>query len=132
MPDDLGKRVAEGAKDAKQQIPVMDGGDDPKGWDRASIQYKSHPLHPMPRVKQEDLIMPTAARPLRRLLDCAVVGISLALLCYFPLLMIAYMSTSDMSTLIYGTMITVASVTTVWVFTLTVLDERRFRAELES
>ena len=131
MPDDVGKRIAEGAKDAKQ-FGFMEGGEDPKGWDRASVSFKSHPLHPMPRVTQEDLIMPTAARPLRRLLDCVVVGISLALLCYFPLLLIAYMSTGDISTWIYGTMITVASVTTVWVFTLTVLGERRFRAELES
>ena len=131
MPDEVGERIAEGAQDAKQ-FKFMEGGEDPKGWDRASVSFKSHPLHPMPRVKREDLIIPTAPRPLRRLLDCAVVGISLALLCYFPLLMVAYMSTSDMSTWIYGTMIAVASLTTVWVFTLTVLDERRFRADFES
>ena len=131
MPDDVAKRIEEGAKDAKQ-FGFMDSGKDPKGWDRATIKLKTHPLHPMPRVKQEDLIMPSAASLLRRILDCMAVGISLALLCYFPLLMIAYMRTDDISTWIYGTMITVATVTTVWVFALTVLDERRFRAELEA
>jgi hypothetical protein len=100
------------------------------GWDRASIKLKTHPLHPFRDVKPSDLLKPTAANKMRLVVDCLIVGVAMALLSYFPLLMIAFTRPDDISTWIYGTMLTIGSLSALLLFSVAVIEERRFRASL--
>lgn len=70
--------------------------DDRKGWGRASIRLRTHPLHPMPRITQADLLLPNGQNPLRLAGDCLVVGAAVGLLAFFPLLMVALAVTVDL------------------------------------
>jgi hypothetical protein len=99
-------------------------------FDRASITLNTHPLHPFPDVKPADLLKPTAANKVRLVVDCLIVGVALALLSYFPLLMIAFTREEDLSSWIYGTMVTIGSVSALLHFSVAVIEERRFRASL--
>jgi hypothetical protein len=110
---------------------VLQRGNDPKGWDRASIQVNTHPLHPMPRVRPLDLIRPTAANRIRLVVDCLAVGIALALLVYFPLMMISFTTTADLSAWIAGTMLGIGAAAAVLLFFAALADEREFRSWLE-
>jgi hypothetical protein len=109
---------------------VMESGEDPKGWDRASIAYRSHPLHPLPNVSQADLLLPTAANKLRLVADCITLGGALALLCYFPLMLVGFTTTSDITAWILGTMLTVGLGSAIFIFVVALIDERDFRASL--
>jgi hypothetical protein len=100
------------------------------GWDRASIKLNTHPLHPFRDVKPADLLKPTAANKVRLAVDCVIVGVAMALLSYFPLLLISYTQTADLSSWIYGTMLTIGSVSALLLFSVAVIEERRFRASL--
>ncbi|HET7856040.1 MAG TPA: hypothetical protein VFL41_06240 [Gaiellaceae bacterium] len=100
------------------------------GWDRASIQLKTHPLHPFPDVQPADLIVSTAANKVRLAVDCVAVGLGMALFSFFPLLLFALTQTRDLSTVIYGTMTVVGGGTAVLLFIVAVTEERRFRAGL--
>ena len=118
--------------DERADPPVagfMELGDEPKGWDRASISMKTHPLHAFPDVSQADFILPSAANKLRLVADCLAMGVAFALLIYFPLMMIGFMSTSDQTGLILGTMLTAGLGTAILVFLVAIADERAFRAE---
>jgi hypothetical protein len=66
-------------------LPAMDPGDDPKGWDRASIKLFTHPLHPRPRLTQDDLLWPQHADRLRALGDAAIFAACIVGLAFFPL-----------------------------------------------
>jgi hypothetical protein len=111
---------------------LMKRGEEPKGWDRASIQMNTHPLHPSPNVRPLDMIRPTAANRLRLVIDCFAVGVALALLVYFPLLMISFTTTADLSAWIAGTMATIGGAAAVLLFFAALADEREFRSWLES
>ena len=100
------------------------------GWDRASVKLNTHPLHPFPDVKPADLLKPTAANKLKLAIDCLIVGVAMALLSYFPLLMISWTQTEDLSSWIYGTMATVGGGSALLLFVVAVTEERRFRASL--
>jgi hypothetical protein len=65
-------------------------GDDPKGWDRASIRLRVHPNHPFPRLSQKDLLLPQRSDVLRLAGDAVLVGAAVACLAFFPLLMVAF------------------------------------------
>ena len=109
----------------------MEGGADQKGWGRASIMLKTHPLHPFPDLTPTDLLLPSAANKVRLVADCVAIGCCMALLVYFPLMMIGFMSTSDQTSLVLGTMLTAGFGSAILVFIVAVADERAFRAELE-
>jgi hypothetical protein len=99
-----------GGDPARQPMrKLFDPGDDPKGWDRASLRLNTHPLHPVRRLKQTDFLLPRAGSFVRVLGDGALLGVSLALLCYFPLLLVSFMVEADISAWLYGTMATVAA-----------------------
>jgi len=68
-------------------------GDDPKGWDRASIRRRVHPNHPFPKVSQEDFLLPNRQDVFRLAGDCVVVGLAFAALAFFPVLMVAFTKT---------------------------------------
>ena len=108
----------------------MDPGEDPKGWDRASIALNTHPLHPSPQISQADLLLPSAGNKVRLVADSITLGLAIALLCYFPLMLVGFTTTSDITGWILGTMVTVAVVTAVSVFVVAIADERDFVASL--
>ena len=110
---------------------LLERGTDAKGWDRASIQVNTHPLHPFPNVSPFDLLRPTAANKLRLVVDCFAVGVALALLVYFPLLMISFTTTADLSAWIAGTMVVIGGTTAILLFFAALADEREFRSWLE-
>ena len=70
--------------------------DDRKGWGRVSIVLNTHPLHRMPRITQADLLLPNGQNPLRLAGDCVVIGALVAVVAYFPLLMVALTTTLDL------------------------------------
>ena len=70
--------------------------DDRKGWGRATIRLRTHPLQPMPRVTQADLLLPNGQNALRLAGDCLVVGALFGVLAYFPLLLVALTTTVDL------------------------------------
>jgi hypothetical protein len=110
---------------------VLQRGEDPKGWDRASIIMKTHPLHPMPRVTQADLLLPSAVNKLKLVGDCLGCGAAIALLSYFPLLLASFMTTENLSTLIVVTMATLGVGSTILVFLASLASEREFARELQ-
>ena len=90
--------------------------DDPKGWGRATIRLLTHPLHRFPKVTQADLLLPDRQDPLRLTGDCILIGVIFALLVYFPLLLVALATTTDLNRWIVGTMGAVGLVAAVYVF----------------
>jgi hypothetical protein len=68
---------------------LFDAGDDPKGWDRASLRLNTHPLHATPRLSQADFLLPKATETLKLLGESALLGGAFAVLCYFPLLIVS-------------------------------------------
>jgi hypothetical protein len=100
--------VASGDPARQPMRKLFDPSDDPKGWDRASLRLNTHPLHPVRRLTQSDFLLPRAGSALRIVADGVMVGGSLALLCFFPLLLVSFMVTADLSAVIVGTMAAVA------------------------
>jgi hypothetical protein len=84
---------------------LTESGQDPRGWDRASIRLRTHPLHPMPDVSSSDFLLAYRPDPLKLAGDCAVVGGACAILVYFPLLLVAFTITVDIRAWIFGTML---------------------------
>jgi hypothetical protein len=83
---------------------LVRAGEERRGWGRASITVQTHPLHPEPPVSAPDFLLAPRQDPLRIAGDCAVVGLAFAILAYFPLLLVAYTVTVDLSTWIWATM----------------------------
>jgi hypothetical protein len=110
--------------------PLFGHQEDPKGWDRASIKMKTHPLHPMPRVTQSDLLLPSATDKLRLTADCLAFGAAFAVLCYFPLLLVSYATTADLSRLIVTTLVIAGCGSAIMVFFAALRSEREFQREL--
>jgi hypothetical protein len=88
---------------------LVRAGEDRRGWGRASIIVQTHPLHPEPPVSAADFLLTARQDPLRLAGDCAIVGVAFAVLAYFPLLLVAWATTADLSTWIWGTMGTVGA-----------------------
>jgi hypothetical protein len=109
--DALARPSVPGDEDAARQPlrKLFEPGDDPKGWDRASIGLNTHPLHPRRRLTQEDLLLPKGGDALKTLADALVFGGVLAALSYFPLWLADILVASNLSGWIYGTMATVAA-----------------------
>jgi hypothetical protein len=95
---------------------LFERGDDPKGWDRASIAVKTHPLHPFPRVTQADFILPSASDWLRLLGDCLVFGACLGLIMFFPLWIADVMTNDRLANWTWGTMTVVGVLGAVFLF----------------
>jgi hypothetical protein len=103
--DELIRPTVPGGDPAVQPMrKLFEPGDDPKGWDRASLRLNTHPLHPVKRLTQADFMLPKSGNLLRLAADGIVFGCALAALCYFPLMLISMMVSSDLTTFIYATL----------------------------
>jgi hypothetical protein len=60
-------------------MPGSDGFGDRKGWDRASIAYRSRKPY-YPNVSQEDLTLPSGADRVRTFGLCAVIAFAMSIL----------------------------------------------------
>jgi hypothetical protein len=89
---------------------LFEPGDDPKGWDRASLRLNTHPLHPRRRLRQDDFVLPRGGDLLKTLGDACVFGGVLAALSYCPLWIADVMTSSNLKDWIFGTMAAVALV----------------------
>jgi hypothetical protein len=96
-----------------------------KGWDRASIVMKTHPLHPFPNVTRRDLLIPTSADRLVLLGACSVCGICLSVFwVYLP----AFLITPFVGPLdgwLWAAMALVAIATTCVLYTLGRTEEEK-------
>src|SRR5262249_21952627 len=79
--------------------------EDSKGWDRASIEAKTHPLHPFPTVAPKDLHAPSAENRLRLVGDSLLFGLSVAIFLFFPLLMGDLLAGGAFADWVWGTMV---------------------------
>ena len=52
----------------------------PSRWDRLTLTSRSHPLHPMPNVTRDDLLLPAASDRLLLLGACLLCGICISVL----------------------------------------------------
>jgi hypothetical protein len=70
-------------------MPGEDGFDDTKGWDRASIAFRSRKPY-FPDISREDLLLPNEASKLRTLGLCLICAFGITILFVgFPLLAVA-------------------------------------------
>ena len=70
-------------------MPGDDGFDDTKGWDRASIAFRSRKPY-LPDISSEDLLLPNEAGKLRTLGLCLICAFGITILFLgFPLLAVA-------------------------------------------
>jgi hypothetical protein len=60
-------------------LPGNDGFDDRKGWDRASIAYRSRKPY-VPNVSREDLLLPSGPRTIRTLGLCLICALAMTVL----------------------------------------------------
>lgn len=71
-------------------MPGDDGHGDTKGWDRASIAFRSRKPY-LPDVKPDDLRLPDEAGRGRTLFNCSVCALGLTILYVFlPLVMVSF------------------------------------------
>ena len=68
---------------------------DPKGWDRASITFNSHPRRALPRVPKE-LPLPDADSRGKLFRDCLLLAIAVTLLSWFPLWVASVVASSGL------------------------------------
>jgi hypothetical protein len=113
-------------------LGALDPGDDPKGWDRASIQLNTHPAHPLPRVTQRDLLIPSASHKLKLLGDSLVFGLVLGVLAYFPMWIADVLDPANLRTWIWTTMLAAGVGGALFLFVYASITERRFAKFLES
>ena len=102
--------------------------EDPKGWDRASISFRTHPLHPSPRVTYQDFLVPSTGDWLRLVGDCLVFGACMALLSFFPLWIADVMATGRLANWVWGSMAVAGGLSALFLF---VVASRNGRAYFE-
>jgi hypothetical protein len=103
---------------------LFEPGDDPKGWDRASLRLNTHPLHPRRQLEQKDFVLPRGGDVIKTLGDALVFGGVLAALSYCPLWIADVMVASNLKGWIFGTMAAVALAGMSLVFAASRADQR--------
>lgn len=100
---------------------------EPKGWDRASFDLNTHPLHPFPNVTQEDLLVPSAGARLRLLGACLGCGACVAVLwVYFPLFMVGVVAGVSFGMWLWSSMLAVAAGSGLLLFLYASARERHY------
>lgn len=96
-----------------------------KGWERASLEMNTHPLHPFPDVTRRDLLIPSSFDRLKLLAVCLVCGVCLSVFwVYLPALLITPF-VGQLDGWLWGAMAVVAVVSTVVLYALGRTDEQR-------
>jgi hypothetical protein len=102
-----------------------------RGWRRASILMKTHPLHPFPDVTARDLLLPSAADRLVLLGACLACGACLAVLwVYFPLFIVAVMLNVRLGPWLWVPMIAMTFGGGLLLFAIASARERRYADEI--
>jgi hypothetical protein len=79
-----------------------------KGWNRASLEMNTHPLHPFPSVTRRDLLIPSSLDRIVLLGACLVCGICLSVFwVYLPAFLITPF-VGQLDGWLWGTMLLVA------------------------
>lgn len=102
-----------------------------KGWDRASLELNTHPLHRFPDVTRRDLLIPSGPDRLLLLGACLVCGVCLSV---FGVYLPAFLLTPFVGPLdgwLWGTMIVIAVVSGLVLYALGRTDEERLAAWAE-
>ena len=106
---------------------VFDPEQAPKGWNRASLEMKTHPLHPSPKVKQRDLLLPMYADRLVLFGACLVCGICFSVLwVYFPVFIVEIVSERTLGNWLWPSMAVVATVTGLLLFLAASREHRKY------
>lgn len=96
-----------------------------KGWNRASLEMKTHPLHPFPDVTRSDLLMPSSPDRLVLLGACLVCGICLSVFwVYLPAFLITPF-VGELDGWLWATMAVVALGTALVLYALGRVSEER-------
>lgn len=96
-----------------------------KGWNRASLELNTHPLHPFPDVTRRDLLIPSNRERLALLGACLVCGICLSVFwVYLPAFLITPF-VGQLDGWLWGTMIVATIGCTVVLYRLGRADEQR-------
>jgi hypothetical protein len=100
---------------------------EPKGWNRASFDLNTHPLHPAPNVTQDDLLIPSARDRLTLLGACLACGGCIAILwVYFPLFMVRVVAGVSYGRWLWLSMLAVAAATGLILFLYASAREKRY------
>jgi hypothetical protein len=103
----------------------------PKGWDRASFDLNTHPIHPIRDLTREDLMIPSAGGRLTLLAACLACGACLAVLwVYFPLFFVQIVADVDLGVWVWVSMVTVAATGGLGLFLYASARERRYSETL--
>ena len=89
-----------------------------KGWERASLEMKTHPLHPFPDVTRRDLLIPSSLDRLVLLAACLVCGVCVSVFwVYLPAFLITPF-VGQLDGWLWSAMAVVAVVSTVVLYAL--------------
>jgi hypothetical protein len=118
--------------DDEERPALEDAEPEPKGWRRASFDLNTHPLHPFPKVRQRDLLVPLHRDRWKLLGACAVCGAGLSVLwVYFPLFLVAIMLNDNLGFWKWVGMGAFAAATTVALFLYASAKEEEYLKDLQ-
>jgi hypothetical protein len=118
--------------DEEDRPELHDPEQEPKGWRRASFDLNTHPLHPFPKVRQGDLLVPLHRERWKLFGACLVCGAGLSVLwVYVPLFLVAILVNDNFGVWKWVAMGAFAAVTTVALIRYASAKEEEYLEELE-
>ena len=109
---------------------TLEGGEDPRAWDRASIRLKTHPLHAFSGISSADFLILPAEYRLKLVGDCAVFAVAMAGLCFFPLWIADVLMNGAMGNVFWAAIVTVGAISGVALFFLAPVGDRKYMERL--
>jgi hypothetical protein len=101
------------------------------GWNRASLDLNTHPLHPFPKVTQADLLLPSARDRLMLFGACLVCSAGLSVLwIYFPLFLVGILLKTHPGAWLWESMLAATVAGGLVLFAIAAVRERRYAAEI--
>lgn len=119
-------------REVEKRPELHDSAQEPKGWRRASFDLNTHPLHPFPKVRQSDLLVPLHRERWKLFGACLVCGAGLSVLwVYFPMLLVAIMLDDNFGVWKWAAMGAFAAVATVALFLYASAEEEKYLEEFQ-
>ena len=116
---------------SEEQPELYDPEREPKGWRRASFDLNTHPLHPFPKVRQRDLLVPLHRDRWKLFGACLVCGAGLSVLwVYFPILLVAILLDENFGIWKWVGMSAFAAVATAALFLYASSEEAKYVEDL--